>query len=246
MFTDVIILSIFALLQEPYLEPQLLAGNIIALQGSPFAVFYQPALIGNRISVEWMGSEPFSISGLILTRGAITWQGWGLGLSQIKSDIYRESEICVANALNISGIKVGISLSGSKIQMGKDNFSNFVIVLGTLTRLPWVKVSLHYRVSGIRERGFKSLPTVLGISAVTGENPIIFFDIEQETGFDPEWRISTSWAPIGWLSIATGVSAQPPLWILSVSAGHRPSVHYAIRVHTVLGITHSVSIGWNP
>ena len=244
MLQELLMLVLIGLLQEPYLEPRLLAGNILALRSTPFVVFYQPALLGKGISVEAMGTEPFSVSGLLLMRSALSWENWGMGFSHVRSDIYKESELCIGKATEVSRVRLGVALAGSQIRMGANEFSFFSIIFGTLTELQWLEVSLRTRISGIKSRNIKPMPTVLGISASMGENPIFYIDIEQETGFDPEWHISALWKPIDLLGIGTGVSTQPPQWTLGITTKTTPALHYTIRVHSVLGITHSVSIGW--
>jgi len=241
---ELLTLTLVGLLQEPYLEPQSLAGNILAMRSSPFVVFYQPALLGESNAVEAMGTEPFSVSGLLLMRGALSWENWGFGLSHVRSDIYKESELCVGKAMVIPRTRLGISLAGSQIRMGTDEFYFYSIVFGTLTEFRWLEVSLRTRISGIKSRSFKPMPTVLGVSTSIGENPIFYVDIEQEAGFDLEWHISMLWKPIDLLGIGTGISSQPPQWTLGIATQTIPTIHYTIRVHTVLGLTHSISVGW--
>ncbi len=245
VITRLLTFTLLGLLQEPFLEPQLLAGNILAMRGSPFVVYYQPALLGKMPSVEAMGTEPFSVSGLLLLKTAVSLNNWGIGISHVRSDIYREFELCAGKALKVSSTRLGVSIAGSRINMGTDEFYFYSIVFGTLTKLPWIEVSLRTRIAGLKSKVFKPMPAVLGVSTAVGVNPIFYVDIEQEAGFDPEWRVSAIWEPVDLIGIGTGISTQPPQWTLGITTKTIPSLHYTIRVHTVLGITHSVSIAWS-
>lgn len=239
-----LLLTMVTLIQDPFLEPQLLAGNILALRSTPFVVFHQPALLERDITVEVMGTEPFSISGLLLMRGALAWRRWGIGLSHVRSDIYRESELCIGTTTGLSNTKIGISIATSRIQMGLDGFSSLNIVLGTITEMVWDVVSLRLRIAMVRDEDFMPMPTLVGISSAFGENPVFYIDIEQESGFDSEWHISTMWGLNELFGIGTGISTQPPQWTIAITTKTIPSLYYTIRIHTLLGVTHSISIGW--
>ncbi len=242
----VLIAGLLGLFEDLYLEPEVLAGHLLTLEGSPNAVFYQPALLGSATTLAVMGSQPFGMAGVTYARLALSSHRWGWGVTTLRADAYQEVSLHGGRAFQWSKGRFGVALWGLQLRAGLEDRRVLGWDVGSATTLRGFHLALRLRAGLWPGWFWRSFPLRLALSSKIGINPTVVLDVEFEEGYEPEWRLSALYTMTPLLTVGTGLSLSPPQWTLLMALSLSPEILYAVRVHPYLGLTHALEIRWSP
>jgi hypothetical protein len=228
-------------------EPGLLAGNHLALEGSPIAVFHNAALLSSGTRFACSYAMPFSIAGLHYGTVALSEGGIALGASYFGERAYGELLLAVGKVHPMTEeFEMGLTLKGMVLAVedadGDVRFTLDPSIRYVLNRSATLSVALRNAFSFFTESP-DLLPSMdISLRVKEGEGLEGILDYAVEEGMRPSLRVSQSLELSRLLSVSLGGSIEPDLFHCGLSVRSIPSLQYAFRVHSYLGETHSLAL----
>jgi hypothetical protein len=233
-------------------------GGCATALGGGAAALYNPAMLleeANGGAVFWSPAR-FGLTELGSAAGSWVQSlgGWtaSLSLQRFGFDLYAEHRIGCAAAVTLArGVSAGLRLSALHMQAAR--YGSTVVPLVDAG----VRCSLGEGLSAAATGFTLNMPSIddeerlpsglsLGI-AWQDEQFCVAFDAEKEARTGINLRLGAEYRVYGLLSLRCGAATLTREWTAGIGV-HRASLHfaYAIAVHSELGATHTVGIGFEP
>ncbi|MEN3046199.1 MAG: hypothetical protein ABDH49_04365 [Candidatus Hydrothermales bacterium] len=238
------------LFPERPLSPQVMIGSHISVNNSPFAVFYQPALLPEKLSFAFSYAKPYEGLPINFFESAISFSlfklRWGLGFSHFGEEIYREDLIILSLSYKNSLFSIGsnfklLSLYIPEVISHNEPSLDF----GTVFYFPFdIKVGAFTR-NFYRSKEYKThIPSLFALSfGVTHKALEFFFDLISEEDHPFTYSIGFKINLLESFYLRGGLRSEEK--IIGVGFGITPgfvSLEGFYRVHPFLGSSFSLSL----
>jgi len=182
------VILIFSLLfPERFLPPQIIMGSRISVYNSPFAVFYQPALIPDKFSLAFSYSKPYEGLSISQFESAFSFPLFKLkgaiGFSYFGEEIYKENTVLLGLNYKAPFFSIGTNFKLLSLNIPEIVTHNeYTFDAGVLFYLPYdMKIGAFsrnlYRSKTYRE----DIPSLFSLSfGVTHLALEFFFDLISE------------------------------------------------------------------
>ena len=247
------VLSVLAMLlgafPEYTFEPGLLAGNHLALEGSPLALFHSSALLPRATRFTCSYARPFSIPELHYGALALCEGGVAFGASYFGERAYGELVLAAGKVQPVTReFTLGFALKGLILAFD-EGVSEFRFTLDPSVRCE-LSAGTELSLSLLNAFSFftgdpdvrPSMDASLKIREGSGLEGTL--DYAMEEGMRPSLRVSQSLELSRFLGLSLGGSTEPDLFHFGFWVESIPSFQYALRIHPHLGETHAVALSF--
>ena len=240
------VLMVLGAFPEYLFEPGLLAGNHLALEGSPASVFHTPALIPDGTKVAFSCSRPYSIPGLRYGSVALSEKGFGFGATYFGNETYSEVVLVFGRRHNITpDFRFGVAFKGmalslkefpTELRFSLDSSIRYAPVSYTILGLSVRNVASFFVPDDEVLPSFEVSMKVVESAALSGMVDCVVEQGEQSV------RVSGCIHLTPVMELSLGISSEPDMVHFGVALGSSPEVRYSLREHPYLGETHSVAL----
>jgi hypothetical protein len=251
--------SLFASFEkrEAGAREQSLGNSVVALNNTPFALLYNPANIQSAASFNvYTGYRNFyGLPGIyqadIVANTSIYGIGSAFAVSKYGNDLYSEMEISAGGSYNIAeNLSLGLSLQGYFLSIKNyGDAQSFGLNLGvqydyleTLSIGAFVTNVNNPKIGSVKEE----LPQTfsLGLKYNMMERATLFFELFRDVKHDQDYRGGFEYEPYDNMFLRIGVMDNTNSYSFGVGSSFR-FLHfdYALIDHSVLGISHAISLG---
>ena len=245
------IILIFSLLfPERPLPPQVIMGSHLSVYNTPFAVFYQPALIPDKFSFAFSYARPYEGLPVSQFESALSFplfklQG-AVGFSYFGEDIYKENTVLFGINYKNSFFSTGLNLKLLSLNIPEIvNHNEFSFDAGAVFYLPYdIKIGAFTR-NVYRTKEYKQdIPSLFSLSfGVTHEALEFFFDLISEENHPFTYSIGFKIPVVSSFYIKGGIRSGERTFGagfgLNISVLNLEGFY---RVHPLLGSSFSLSL----
>jgi len=243
--------------REAGAREQSLGNSVVALDNTPFAIIYNPANIrpGPAFNVYANYRNFYGLPGIyqadIVANTPIYGIGFAFAVSKYGNDLYSEVEISAGGSYNITeNLSLGIGLQGYFLSIKNYGDSqSFGLNLGfqyeyleTLSIGAFITNINNPRIGSVEEE----LPQTfsLGFKYDLMKRASLFFELFRDVKHEQDYRGGFEYEPYDNIFLRVGIMDNTS----SYSFGFGSSINflifdYALIDHSVLGISHAITIG---
>lgn len=243
--------------KEAGAREQSLGNSVVALENTPFAILYNPANIrtGSSFNVYTSYRNFYGLTGIyqadIVANTLIFGIGSAFAISKYGNDLYSEVEINAGGNYNITEkLSLGLGLNGYFLSIKNYGDSqSFGLNLGfqyeyleTLSIGAFISNINNPKIGSVEEE----LPQTfsLGFKYDLMKRATLFFELFRDVKHEQDYRAGFEYEPYENIFLRVGVMDNTGTYSFGFGSSFNFLIFdYALIDHSVLGISHAISIG---
>jgi len=238
-------------------------GNAVAANEDVWSTFNNIAGIGklDKINVaafferryNFSGFDQFAVVGnLPLAITPLKYGNVALGLYRFGTELYNESRFNVGYAHNIMGVNLGIQAEYVQVTISEwSSKANVVINFGGQVQIVKnLRFGAHiYNLNQAKIATYQDerIPTVMkaGIAYLPFNRLSLNAEMEKDVEKPARFKVAVEYGLLDKLFFRTGINTNPVKYFFGLGFVTKSlGLHYAISVHELLGLSHSLSVGY--